>query len=71
MENYNVQFKKMQDIINKIMVETNAMHPSVALSGFMMLIEEYCRANHLDMVDTFENLVSTCIAVNEELGAYV
>lgn len=71
MEDYNVQLKKMQDIINKIMAETNAMHPNVALSGFMMLIEEYCRANHLDMVDTFENLVSTCIAVNEELGAYV
>lgn len=71
MNDYNAQLKKMQDIINKIMVETNAMQPNVALAGFMMLIEEYCRANHLNMVETFENLVSTCRAVNEELGAYV
>lgn len=71
MEDYNIQLKKMQDIVSEIMVKTNAMHESVALSGFMMLIEEYCRANHLNMVETFKNLVSTCIAVNEMLGAYV
>lgn len=71
MGNYTEQLNEMQKIINELMERTNKMNSSVALAGFMMLIEEYCRANHLDMVETFENLVSTCRAVNEELGAYV
>lgn len=71
MNDHFAQLKTMQDIITELMEKTNKLHPSVALAGFMMLIEEYCRANHLDMVETFSNLVSSCKAVNEELGAYV
>ena len=71
MNDYFKQLETMQNIINELMEKTNKMLPNVALAGFMMLIEEYCRANHLDMVETFNNLVSSCKAVNEELGAYV
>ena len=65
------QLEQMQGIICEIMERTNKMNSNVALAGFMMLIEEYCRANHLDMVETFGQLNEACIAVNEELGAYV
>lgn len=71
MNDYFAQLETMQNIINEFMEKTNKMDTSVALAGFMMLIEEYCRANHLDMVETFGQLNETCIAVNEELGAYV
>lgn len=71
MNNYFEQLNEMQKIINELMERTNKMDSSVALAGFMMLIEEYCRANHLDMVETFGQLNETCIAVNKELGAYV
>lgn len=71
MTDFFAQLEQMQGIINELMERTNKMDKSVAMAGFMMLIEEYCRANHLDMVETFGQLNETCISVNEELGAYV
>lgn len=67
---YHEQLMEMQDIIVELMERTNKMDASVALSGFMMLIEEYCKANHMNMVETFGNLNETCKRVNEELGVY-
>ena len=67
---YFEQLMTMQDIIDELMERTNNLDTSVALSGFMMLIEEYCKANHLNMVETFGYLNETCKAVNAELGAY-
>ena len=71
MNDYFAQFETMQNIINEIMERTNKMDKSVAMAGFMMLMEEYCRANHLNMVETFEELNGICKQVNAELGAYV
>ena len=61
----------MQDVINELMKKTNCLSQSTMLGGFMMLMEEYCRANHLNMVEMFEELNGICKQVNEELGAYV
>ena len=61
----------MQDVINEMMEKSNSLSQATMLAGFMMLMEEYCRANKLDMVETFDQLNETCKAVNAELGAYV
>ena len=65
------ELSEMQEIINYLMEKSNHLSQTVMLSGFMMLMEEYCRANHLNMVETFEELNGICKQVNVELGAYV
>ena len=62
---------EMQEIINYLMEKSNHLSQTTMLSGFMMLMEEYCKANKMDMVETFEELNTVCKSVNEELGAYV
>lgn len=62
---------EMQNVICEIMEKTNKFGRATMLAGFMMLMEEWCRANHENMVETFEELNETCKAVNAELGAYV
>lgn len=71
MDMYLEQINEMQEIITEIMERTNKMTKAMALSGFMMLMEEYCKANHLNMVETFDYMNETCKAVNAELGVYV
>lgn len=61
----------MQNVICEIMEKTNKFSKPVMLAGFMMLMEEWCRANHENMVETFAELNETCKQVNAELGAYV
>ena len=65
------ELSEMQEIINYLMEKSNHLSQTTMFSGFMMLMEEYCRANHLNMVETFTMLHDACIGVNEELGAYV
>lgn len=62
---------EMQEIINYLMEKSNHLSQTTMLSGFMTLMEEYCKANKMDMVETFEELNTVCKSVNEKLGAYV
>ena len=65
------ELSEMQEIINYLMEKSNHLSQTTMLSGFMMLMEEYCKANKMDMVETFEMLNTACKTVNEKLGAYV
>lgn len=65
------ELNEMSEIINYLMEKSNHLSQTTMLSGFMMLMEEYCRANHLNMVETFTMLHDACITVNETEGAYV
>lgn len=65
------ELEVMQGVINNLMEQTNHLSQPTMFAGFMMLMEEYCKANKLDMVKIFDRLNETCKAVNAELGAYV
>lgn len=64
------ELMEMQDILNDVIKRTNSFQKATVLAGFMMMLEEWCKANHEDMVETFEMLNETCKAVNAEFGAY-
>ena len=64
------ELMEMQNILNDVIKKTNSFQKGTVLAGFMMMLEEWCKANHEDMVETFDLLNETCKAVNAELGAY-
>lgn len=65
----NELFKAM-DFINDHRDFYIALNQCVFEPMICMLMEEYCKANHLDMVAEMRNLLTAAEQVNEELGAY-
>lgn len=64
------EYSKMCEILNDVVKKTNGFQRETVLAGFMMILEEWCKANHENMVETFEALYESCKYVNECLGEY-
>lgn len=58
-------------IINEIKEKTNGLSSSMFLAIFCMLFEEYCLANHENMVEFFGQMYGIVKQVNEEEGVYM
>lgn len=61
---------EMQKIMNGFLERTNKMSEEIVLAGIMMVLEEWCKANKRNMVETFGMLNEVCQKVNAELGSY-
>lgn len=72
-ENIKVDFEnlsKVLDIINDIMEKTKGFSSLAFESMWCMVLEEYCKARELDILEVVNSLHNGVIEVNKELGKY-
>lgn len=62
---------KAYDLLQEISVTTNQLDYPTFGGFWCMLAEEYCRANHLDVLEVSRTMCNMISQVNEDLGAYL
>lgn len=61
---------KAQELVNEFTDKTKGMSFGIFLATVAMLLEEKCKEENRDMVETVKMLYDAAVDVNRELGKY-